>query len=162
MIFAGTAVRGLSTASHWNLELPGNVISKEVRGRMERTWSGMMDELEADDIRTDDTTIFARWYRSGPPILLLHGFPQTHVMWRQVAPPRPSTASMTKLIVRAGIGSPVRSWRCGARADRSTAGTWRSPDRSRFGGPGAMMSKDTRSMPATSSRKRLPSRPPKP
>jgi haloacetate dehalogenase len=23
---------------------------------------------------------------SGPPILLLHGFPQTHLMWRSVAP----------------------------------------------------------------------------
>src|SRR5512146_3183189 len=23
---------------------------------------------------------------SGPPVLLLHGYPQTHVMWHQVAP----------------------------------------------------------------------------
>ena len=23
---------------------------------------------------------------SGPPLLLLHGYPQTHVMWRKVAP----------------------------------------------------------------------------
>ena len=23
---------------------------------------------------------------SGPPVLLLHGFPQTHAMWHQVAP----------------------------------------------------------------------------
>jgi haloacetate dehalogenase len=27
-----------------------------------------------------------RWSGSGPPILLLHGFPQTHLMWRGVAP----------------------------------------------------------------------------
>src|SRR5690349_1454054 len=24
---------------------------------------------------------------SGPPVVLLHGFPQTHAMWRSVAPP---------------------------------------------------------------------------
>src|SRR5438094_440795 len=27
-----------------------------------------------------------RWGGAGPPILLLHGFPQTHLMWRRVAP----------------------------------------------------------------------------
>src|SRR5688572_30010692 len=25
-------------------------------------------------------------YGEGPPIILLHGFPQTHLMWRHVAP----------------------------------------------------------------------------
>ena len=30
--------------------------------------------------------IFARSHGSGPPLLLLHGFPQTHVMWHRVAP----------------------------------------------------------------------------
>ena len=24
---------------------------------------------------------------AGPPLLLLHGFPQSHVMWHRVAPP---------------------------------------------------------------------------
>ena len=31
-------------------------------------------------------TIFARIGGAGPPVLLLHGFPQTHVEWRLVAP----------------------------------------------------------------------------
>jgi haloacetate dehalogenase len=30
--------------------------------------------------------IFARIGGSGPPLLLLHGFPQTHIMWHRVAP----------------------------------------------------------------------------
>ncbi len=30
--------------------------------------------------------IFARVGGSGPPLLLLHGYPQTHVMWHRVAP----------------------------------------------------------------------------
>jgi len=37
-------------------------------------------------IETGETSIFVRSRGSGPPILLLHGFPQTHVMWRGVAP----------------------------------------------------------------------------
>lgn len=46
------------------------------------------DAFTADAIRTGETRIFVRQHRSGPPILLLHGFPQTHVMWRGVAPRR--------------------------------------------------------------------------
>jgi haloacetate dehalogenase len=46
----------------------------------------MMDDFEAAEIRTDETTIFLRRLGVGPPLLLLHGFPQTHLMWRRVAP----------------------------------------------------------------------------
>jgi haloacetate dehalogenase len=46
----------------------------------------MMANFRTDKIQTGETTIFVRWSGSGPPILLLHGFPQTHVMWRGVAP----------------------------------------------------------------------------
>src|SRR5918911_540046 len=46
----------------------------------------MMDHLTASEIRTGETSIFVRSSGSGPPILLLHGFPQTHLMWRGVAP----------------------------------------------------------------------------
>jgi haloacetate dehalogenase len=37
-------------------------------------------------IDTGETEIFLRTRGSGPPLLLLHGFPQTHLMWRHVAP----------------------------------------------------------------------------
>jgi haloacetate dehalogenase len=33
-----------------------------------------------------DTTIHAILGGAGPPVLLLHGYPQTHVMWHRVAP----------------------------------------------------------------------------
>src|SRR2546426_8149693 len=46
----------------------------------------MMDDFAAAEIQTGETIIFVRSYGSGPPILLLHGFPQTHLMWRSVAP----------------------------------------------------------------------------
>ena len=45
-----------------------------------------MHEFETDQIDAGDTEIFLRRSGSGPPVLLLHGFPQTHLMWRDVAP----------------------------------------------------------------------------
>src|SRR5215204_4325758 len=45
-----------------------------------------MDDFTTSEIQTGETSIFVRSYGSGPPILLLHGFPQTHLMWRSVAP----------------------------------------------------------------------------
>lgn len=46
----------------------------------------MLDTFESAELETGETRIFVRWSGSGPPILLLHGFPQTHLMWRAVAP----------------------------------------------------------------------------
>jgi haloacetate dehalogenase len=46
------------------------------------TWQ----DFEAIEVQTADTSIFLRRFGSGPGVLLLHGFPQTHLMWRDVAP----------------------------------------------------------------------------
>jgi haloacetate dehalogenase len=46
----------------------------------------MLTGFAAAEIHTSETSIYARWSGSGPSILLLHGFPQTHLMWRGVAP----------------------------------------------------------------------------
>jgi haloacetate dehalogenase len=46
----------------------------------------MLDNFATAEIQAGETSIFVRSYGSGPPILLLHGFPQTHLMWRSVAP----------------------------------------------------------------------------
>ena len=46
----------------------------------------MFEGFESAGIETPETDIFARWSGAGPPVLLLHGFPQTHLMWRAVAP----------------------------------------------------------------------------
>ena len=50
----------------------------------------MSDELfpgfEAHWIDAEAGRIFARAKGDGPPLVLLHGFPQTHAMWHRVAP----------------------------------------------------------------------------
>ena len=45
-----------------------------------------MDELQREAIDTEQARIFVRHGGSGAPVLLLHGFPQTHLMWREIAP----------------------------------------------------------------------------
>ncbi|VTU18108.1 Fluoroacetate dehalogenase [Variovorax sp. PBS-H4] len=45
-----------------------------------------MDGFDALEIDAGETRIFVRHAGSGPPLLLLHGFPQTHLMWRDIAP----------------------------------------------------------------------------
>ncbi len=45
-----------------------------------------MKQFASAEIQTAETTIFVRHGGSGAPLLLLHGFPQTHLMWRGVAP----------------------------------------------------------------------------
>lgn len=46
----------------------------------------MFDQFTAFRIATDGAEIAGVTGGSGPPLLLLHGYPQTHVMWHKVAP----------------------------------------------------------------------------
>jgi haloacetate dehalogenase len=46
----------------------------------------MLDDFTAGEIDVGDTTIFVRSAGAGLPVLLLHGFPQTHLMWHAIAP----------------------------------------------------------------------------
>ena len=46
----------------------------------------LLDGFDRAEVETGETSIFVRWSGSGAPLLLLHGFPQTHLMWHGVAP----------------------------------------------------------------------------
>ncbi len=46
----------------------------------------MFEGFAQADIDTGEAVIRVRHGGSGPPLLLLHGYPQTHVMWHLVAP----------------------------------------------------------------------------
>ena len=42
--------------------------------------------FERRTVRTSGTTINVLAGGNGPAVLLLHGYPQTHVEWRKIAP----------------------------------------------------------------------------
>ena len=46
----------------------------------------MFEGFDLSFVETGEATIRVRRGGSGPPLLLLHGHPQTHVMWHHVAP----------------------------------------------------------------------------
>lgn len=46
----------------------------------------MFDGFQSQSVSTGDAEIFVRVGGDGPALLLLHGFPQTHVAWHKVAP----------------------------------------------------------------------------
>ncbi len=46
----------------------------------------LFDGFDSRSLRTDRGAIHARVGGSGPPLLLLHGYPQTHLMWHAAAP----------------------------------------------------------------------------
>jgi haloacetate dehalogenase len=48
--------------------------------------SAASDHFETAEIKIGDNTLFIRRYGSGSPLLMVHGFPRTSLMWRHVAP----------------------------------------------------------------------------
>ncbi len=46
----------------------------------------MFEGFEAQFVLADEVSLFVRRRGSGPPLLLLHGFPETHLMWHGIAP----------------------------------------------------------------------------
>jgi hypothetical protein len=48
--------------------------------------SAASGHFEGSEIQVGDNTIFIRRYGSGAPLLMVHGFPRTSLMWRYVAP----------------------------------------------------------------------------
>jgi haloacetate dehalogenase len=51
-----------------------------------KSTSAVSDDFETAEIKTGDNTIFIRRYGKGRPLLMVHGFPRTSLMWRYVAP----------------------------------------------------------------------------
>ena len=81
------------------VDLPGPLGSIERARQLERSASVhlrwpckalgrrvMLEEFGTRHIKTAGTEIFLRHAGHGPAVLLLHGYPQTHVEWRHVAP----------------------------------------------------------------------------
>jgi haloacetate dehalogenase len=79
--FVGGAAMTLAAA---NLGMSGS--AKAQTDNQEQTEVDFFPGFSAETIETDGTTIFARRKGTGRPLLLLHGYPETHLTWRKIAP----------------------------------------------------------------------------
>jgi len=57
------------------------VLTSEAKDRTNKKGQSMFEGFEQRELATERGTILARVGGTGPPLLLLHGYPQTHVMW---------------------------------------------------------------------------------
>jgi haloacetate dehalogenase len=60
--------------------------SRAAAQSLDAVTSAASGHFEGAEIQVGDNTIFIRRYGSGAPLLMVHGFPRTSLMWRYVAP----------------------------------------------------------------------------
>jgi haloacetate dehalogenase len=77
-----TCCRAVSRSQCVNLAPETNWRSRRLSGMSSLAFA----DFEAIEVPTAETSIFLRRAGTGPALLLLHGFPQTHLMWRGIAP----------------------------------------------------------------------------
>ncbi len=80
-----TLLRAITAASGTALSsaLPPRHVAAQPASRAAAADS---DHFETAEIKTGDNTIFIRRYGKGSPLLMVHGFPRTSLMWRYMAP----------------------------------------------------------------------------
>jgi haloacetate dehalogenase len=72
--------------------------------------------------------VFVCWSGAGPPVLLLHGFPQTHLMWRGVAPVLARAFTVVCVAYRLALDHPGRVDRMAVLDIVATATVWDRAD----------------------------------
>jgi haloacetate dehalogenase len=76
------AITAASGAALSSAILPHRAAAKSTGKR----GSAVAEGFERVEIKTGDNTIFVRRYGKESPVLMVHGFPRTSLMWRDVAP----------------------------------------------------------------------------
>lgn len=67
-------------------EAPNPTARQQIGPKINTEAEELFPGFSSSYIDVDGAKIFVRWRGSGPPLLLLHGYPQTHAIWHQVAP----------------------------------------------------------------------------
>ena len=81
----------------------------------------MFENFTGTNVDVADTTIFIRRRGTGPPLLLLHGFPETHLMWHPVAPALAETFTVICADLRGYGASGTPAIDAGSRALRQAS-----------------------------------------
>src|SRR3984957_20067250 len=80
-----TFVQAITAASGAALSLA--LLSQRASAQsLDKVTAAASGDFEPAEIKVDDNTIFVRRYGKGSPVLMVHGFPRTSLMWRHVAP----------------------------------------------------------------------------
>jgi haloacetate dehalogenase len=80
-----TLVRGIATVS--GAAISSTLLPKHTAAQTANpSASAASDHFERAEIKIGDNTIFIRRYGNGSPLLMVHGFPRSSLMWRFVAP----------------------------------------------------------------------------
>jgi len=80
-----TLLRAITTASGTALSL--SLLSRRAAAHpTAKAAPAASHHFETAEIQTGNNTIFIRRYGKGSPLLMVHGFPRTSLMWRHVAP----------------------------------------------------------------------------
>lgn len=79
-----TLLRAITAAS--GAVVTSVVLSGHAAAQQAEVKASASDHFETAEIRVSDNTIFIRRYGEGSPLLMVHGFPRTSLMWRHMAP----------------------------------------------------------------------------
>jgi haloacetate dehalogenase len=80
-----TLLRAITAAS--STALSSALLSRRAAAApIDKATSAASDHFETAEIKIGDNTIFIRRYGNGSPLLMVHGFPRTSLMWRHMAP----------------------------------------------------------------------------
>src|SRR5215475_10581294 len=79
-----TFVRAITAVS--GAALSAALLSQRAAAQtLDKVTSAASDHFETAEIKAGDNSIFIRRYGNGSPLLMVHGFPRTSLMWRYVA-----------------------------------------------------------------------------
>jgi haloacetate dehalogenase len=94
-----TLLQSIAAAS--DAALSSSLLSQHTAAQpLDKATSAASDHFETTEVRTEDNTIFIRRYGNGSPLLMIHGFPRTSLMWRDMAPRLASTHTVICIDLR--------------------------------------------------------------